>query len=215
MNITNSIVVLCVFFFIFQMMMGPEFTAVGTLTGGLLFTEPWRIFTSMFLHGDFEHLFFNMFALFVFGNALERRIGSSLFTLIYFVSGIIGSIGFMLFSGPSASALGASGAIFGIIGALVVVAPNMTVYLFGGVPMPMFAVGILYAIIEIFAFGRADSIAHSAHLLGLVGGFAVARKYKRDNEMGIMTPLTVRKALIISAVLGIIVAVLFGAYYVL
>jgi len=178
MNIANYIIILCVFLFIMQMIMGPEFTAVGTLVGGLLLTEPWRIITSMFLHGSLEHLFFNMFALFVFGNVLERKMGGNIFTLIYLVSGIIGSIGFVLSSGPSASALGASGAIFGIIGALVVVAPNMTVYLFGGLPMPMYAVGILYVAIEIFAFGKADNIAHSAHLLGLVGGFITAKAYE-------------------------------------
>lgn len=215
MNVTNSLVVLCVFFFIFQMVFGLEFSAVGVLVGSLLLTEPWRILTSMFLHADIEHLFFNMFALFVFGNALERRVGSPLFTLIYFISGITGAVGFMLFSGPDAIALGASGAIFGIIGALVVIAPRMTVYLFGGVPMPMYAVGILYALIEVFAFGKADSIAHSAHLLGLVGGFAVAQKYNWDNERGVMTPITTRKALIISVALSIVVALLFGAYYVL
>ncbi len=215
MRVTNAIIILCVFFFIFQLLFGLEFTYVGVLVPGLLLDEPWRIFTSMFLHADPEHLFFNMFALFMFGNALERRVGSALFTLIYLISGIVGAVGFMMFSGPEGVALGASGAIFGIIGALAVVAPGMVVYLFGGIPMPMYAVGIFYALIELFAFGSPDNIAHSAHLLGLIGGFVVAEKYRRNNELGAMTTISTGKALIISIVLGLVVAVLSGAYYTL
>lgn len=163
----------------------------------------------MFLHADLEHLFFNMFALFIFGNALERRVGGGMFLLIYFVSGIVGAAGFMLVSGPGASALGASGAIFGVIGALIVVAPKMVVYLFGAVPMPMAAVGLIYAAIELFGFGRADNIAHSAHLLGLVGGFALAKIYEKDEE-GRMPLPSAKSAAAFSLVFGLLVALVFG-----
>ncbi len=208
MRATTAIVLLCVFLFVFQLMRGIEFTAVGVLFSGGLLSEPWRIFTSMFLHGDFDHIFFNMFALFVFGTALERRVGTSRFLLIYLVSGVVGAAGFMLFSTPYESALGASGAIYGIIGALVVVAPRMVVYLFGGVPMPMYAVGLLYAVIELFALGRADSIAHSAHLLGFVGGFVLAKMYAEQAEIaGDLTPV---KSIAISVVFGLLVALVFG-----
>lgn len=209
MNVTTSIVILCIFFFIFQALLGPDFTSVGVLSSSLLLEEPWRIFTSMFLHGDLGHLFFNMFALFIFGNALEKRVGGPLFLLIYLVSGVAGAAGFMLFSAPYANALGASGAIFGIIGALIIVAPKMTVYLFGGIPMPMFVVGILYAFIEVFALsGQGDGIAHSAHLLGLIGGAGIVSIYKKKEEE--LYSLTVNKAIAVSVVFGLLVALFFG-----
>ena len=209
MNVTTSIVVLCIFFFIFQALLGPDFTSVGVLSSSLLLAEPWRIFTSMFLHGDLGHLFFNMFALFIFGNALEKRVGGPLFLLIYLVSGVVGAAGFMLFSAPYESALGASGAIFGIIGALVIVAPKMVVYLFGGIPMPMYVVGILYALIELFALsGSGDGIAHSAHLLGFFGGFGVVSICKQREEE--LYSLTVNKAIAVSVIFGLLVALFFG-----
>jgi len=212
MNVTNSLIVLCIIFFAFQMILGDGFTEVGLFVGGLLLTEPWRIFTSMFLHSGFAHLFFNMFGLFIFGNALERRIGSGMLLLVYLVSGIVGSVGFMIFSGPDAAALGASGAIFGVIGALVLIAPRMPVYLWGAVPLPMAVVGIGYAIIEILAFGSVDGIAHSAHLLGFVGGFGIAL-ICRNGDAGLISQVDVTKALALSFVFGLAVALGFGFYF--
>jgi len=212
MNITNSLIVLCLIFFGFQMFLGYEFTEVGLLVGSLLMTEPWRIFTSMFLHADLMHLFFNMFALFIFGNALERRIGSGLFLLVYLVSGVVGGIGFMVLTGPDTAALGASGAIFGVIGAMVIIAPRMPVYLWGAVPLPMAVVGLGYALIEILAFGSVDGIAHSAHLLGFVGGFAIALTYK-NVDTHLSAQINVMKALAISFVFGLVVAFGFGFYF--
>ena len=212
MNVTNSLIVLCFIFFGFQMILGYEFTEVGLLVGGLLLTEPWRIFTSMFLHADFMHLFFNMFALFIFGNALERRIGSGLLLLIYLVSGVVGGMGFMVLTGPDTAALGASGAIFGVIGAMVMIAPRMPVYLWGAVPLPMAVVGLGYALIEILAFGSVDGIAHSAHLLGFIGGFAIALTYKNvDTQLS--SQINVTKALVISFIFGLVVAFGFGFYF--
>lgn len=213
MNAVTGIFVLCLVFFAFQIMLGLGFTAEGVLYGALLLPEPWRIFTSMFLHGDFEHLFLNMFALFVFGGALERRVGTPMFLLIYLLSGITASVGFLLFSGPDVPALGASGAIYGLIGALVIVAPNMRVYLFGGIPMPMIAAGALYALLELLSLGNIDNIAHSAHLLGLVGGLAIAKWYQMKNEAGEMTPLETKWVIVASVVIGLAVALLFGYVY--
>ncbi len=211
----TGIFVLCLVFFMFQLLGGVDFTVVGVFYGAALLSEPWRIFTSMFLHGDFGHFALNMFALFVFGGALERRVGTPLFLLTYFVSGIVASVGFLIFNGPEASALGASGAIFGLIGAMVVVAPNMKVYLLGGIPMPMIAVGALYAVIEFVSLAGSsdDNIAHSAHLLGIVGGFFILQWYKRQHEEGAMTPFNSMQAIAASVIIGLVVALLFGYMY--
>jgi membrane associated rhomboid family serine protease len=163
----------------------------------------------MFAHGSFEHILFNMFALFMFGLILEQRLGTNKFIFLYLLAGLIGAIGFMLFNHPDARALGASGAIYGIFGALAYLVPNMRVYIYL-VPVPMWIAGILYAVISIFGIGGSDGIAHSAHLLGLVGGLAIA--YKEGKEAWPpKPPIPMWKAIGIPLILSLVFAVLFGA----
>jgi len=145
----------------------------------------------------------------MFGHALEQRVGSGAFLFIYLMSGLLGSVGFMLFSEPWGSALGASGAIYGVIGALVVVAPRMVVYFFGLFPLPMAAAGVVYALIELFGFGAADNVAHSAHLLGLIGGYIFTQWYAGKVNEGAWE-ISTNKAIIFGIVFSIIVALFFG-----
>jgi hypothetical protein len=132
--------------------------------------EPWTFVTAMFLHADFTHLFFNMFALFMFGIYLENKIDKKTYLIIYFVSGIFGNIGYML-TAPDATipGLGASGAIFGIMGTLAVLAPTAIIYLYG-VPMPMLIAAFFWALTEFLGVFVPSGIAHGAHLGGLFFG---------------------------------------------
>jgi len=178
--ITLGIAILCVLVFLFE---SEQMIANFALVSGLGFSEPWRFITSMFLHADFAHLFFNMFALLMFGLYLEKKVGKTMFLLIYLISGVIGGIGFEIFNGPGVVGLGASGAIYGIIGALMVLEPNLRVYIYF-VPMPIAVAGVFYALIELVMMGAADNIGHAAHLFGLIGGFAIAKlqqKMKGDD----------------------------------
>lgn len=172
--IAIGIIIICIITFFFE---DPWMLQNFALVPGLVWSEPWRLITSMFLHADVMHLLFNMLALFMFGTYLEKKVGGLRFLAIYIVSGIIGGLGFCFFSGSADMAIGASGAIFGIIGALVVLEPKMKVYVYF-VPMPILAAGVLYAVIELIGMGGVDNIAHSAHLLGLLGGVALAFIYK-------------------------------------
>lgn len=139
-------------------------------TPALAFERPWTFVTSIFLHADFLHLFFNMFALFMFGLVLENRIGSRNFVIIFFLSGIMGSMGYLVTASDSTiPALGASGAIYGVIGTLTVLMPLMTVW-FGGIPMPMIAAALLWVLVEFFGMFIPSDIAHSAHLGGIFAG---------------------------------------------
>ena len=175
-----------------------------------LLARPWTILTSMFAHADLEHIFFNMFALFMFGSILENRIGSGRFIFLYLMAGVLGSVGFMLLNSPDSSALGASGAIYGILGALMILMPNMSVYMYF-IPIPMWLAGPIYALIEIFALGRVDSIAHSAHILGFFGGALLAL---RESQAWPPKPLMeLWKAIAIPVVVSLIVAVIFGLLY--
>ncbi|MEM4166531.1 MAG: rhomboid family intramembrane serine protease [Candidatus Bilamarchaeaceae archaeon] len=170
-----GLIFICVLVFLLQNI---EIVTNYAMITGLDFMEPWRFITSMFLHADFSHLFFNMFALLMFGPYLERKVGSTMFLSIYLLSGIIGGLGFELFSQPGVLGLGASGAIYGIFGALVVLEPKMVVYLYF-VPVPITVAAVFYALIELASMGAIDNIGHAAHLFGLMGGYFLAIIHKR------------------------------------
>jgi len=102
------------------------------LSGGAI----WTLITSMFMHGSFFHIFANMFSLFFIGTFLERIIGKKRFFWVYMISGIVGGVFFVLasliFGGLDVPAVGASGAIFGLLGVLAVLVPWSKVYLIAG-----------------------------------------------------------------------------------
>lgn len=147
----------------------------------------WRFATAIFLHGSVVHLLYNLFALLFFGFILERKIGSRNFLIVFFLSGIIGNIiGVNFYS----SSLGASGAIYGILGCLAIINPMMMVFAFG-LLMPMFVAAIIWIIGDImgvFGFGGND-IGYVAHLGGVFIGVLIGIifririvKNKKDNE---------------------------------
>ncbi len=131
-------------------------------------SAPWMIVTSMFLHLDFSHLFQNMFALAFFGILLEKLIGSKKFIYLYFAAGIAGSLASLVFY-PTATSLGASGAVMGVLGALAVLRPKMVVY-FGG-PVPMIVLAAIWIVIDLAGFIVGEgNIGHAAHLAGFAVG---------------------------------------------
>lgn len=131
--------------------------------------EFWRFLTAIFLHGSLTHLLFNLFALLFFGITLENLIGSKKFLATFLVSGIIANIISVNFY---ESSLGASGAIYGIIGAITILKPMMIVYTFGLI-LPMFIATIIYITADILrTLGAFDSnIGAIAHLSGIFIGF--------------------------------------------
>lgn len=140
----------------------------GAKVNFLLVDGEWyRLFTPMFLHVDFFHLLFNSMALVSFGTETELVFGKRKFLIIYFVSGLAGSIGSFAFStGISA---GASGAIFGLIGAnLYLLTLNREIYkkVFGNSILVLLAINLAYGIAN-------PIIDDSAHIAGLIGGFLI------------------------------------------
>jgi len=122
----------------------------------------WRLISSAFLHENFIHIGFNMYLLYLLGMMLEPAIGSVRFTIIYFTSLLIGSFG-VVFS-TNAPSLGASGAIFGLMGAAVVELRSR------GISVQQSGIGGLIVINLIFSFTFAN-ISIGAHIGGLIGGF--------------------------------------------
>lgn len=141
----------------------------------------WTVLTYMFVHHDFWHLFWNMYALFIFGPRLEHLWGTKKFTVFYLVSGLGGLICYSLFFRDSgALLLGASGAIFGVMGVYALQWPKQEVYLFWVLPMRVLTlvlllVGINIAMGVFGLLGGATGVAYFAHL----GGFVVAWLYMR------------------------------------
>lgn len=178
-----GLVGICVLFFILQIVI-PSFTDAFLLNSSSFF-QPWRFLTAVFLHGGFGHLLYNMFALALFGSILERLIGGRRFLFVFFSTGILANL-FSVFFYPSS--LGASGAIFGVIGALIIVRPLLPVWAFG-LPMPIFIAGILWAAgdllgaIGFFMGNPMDNTGNLAHLSGLVVGLIFGAFYRKPRAV--------------------------------
>lgn len=146
----------------------------------LAFGELWRFISSIFLHASLLHLIYNLFALALFGSILESLIGSRKFLVVFFISGILANLISVNFY---SSSLGASGAIFGIIGALIAIRPLLIVWAFG-LPMPIFIAGILWGIGDLlgavgFLIGNPiNNTGNIAHLSGMLFGLILGMLFR-------------------------------------
>ena len=141
----------------------------------LFLKQPWTIVTSMFLHAGFGHLFGNMLTLFFFGRYLSRLVGDSKFLIVYFGGGILGSIFFILLASPFSVAVGASGAVYAVAGALVMLRPNLRVLLYFIVPMPLWVVITVFFVV----FSFIPGVAWQAHLGGLIVGLTAGYFFRK------------------------------------
>ncbi len=140
--------------------------------------ELWRLVTSMFLHGDVLHLFSNMVSLLIFGSYIEHSFSKYKFVLIYFISGFLGSLLTVFFLPLNTISLGASGAIFGLIGAalsILILDRNNPLIILG-------LIYVFYFVVTSFSPG----INYFAHIFGLLGGFVtgyILRKKKPTEQL--------------------------------
>ena len=137
----------------------------------------WRFVTALFLHGSLSHLIVNVFALALFGTILESFVGSRKFILIFFTSGIIANIIAVNYYPVS---LGASGAIYGILGALVLLRPMLVVWVYG-LPMPMFVAGAVWLVNDLVGLFLPSDIGHIAHLSGIAVGVVFGIFYRGES----------------------------------
>jgi membrane associated rhomboid family serine protease len=169
---------------------------------GIAQGEYWRLLTAAFLHYGPFHLLLNMVALYWFGSLLEQRIGSGKFLLLYLVSGLAGSAGALVAS-PLTPTVGASGAIFGVLGAGFVLERQRD-YVFGGSALGMIVINL------VFTFSIAN-ISIGGHIGGLIGGAACAlgltrfgrvhAAYGRPGALGVATMVFVGVASVLIAYL--------------
>lgn len=145
--------------------------------GRVLGEEKIRMFTSGFLHVDWMHLIFNMYALYLFGDIVSSILGYAYFLIIYFGSLLAGSLYTLQYhkNEPYYSAVGASGAVSGIVYSSILLYPGMDLYLFFiPVPIPGYVFGIGYLLYSIYGMKKQlGNIGHAAHLGGAIGGFAI------------------------------------------
>jgi membrane associated rhomboid family serine protease len=146
---------------------------IGSIRAG----EQIRMVTSGFLHADMGHLFFNMFTLFMFAPVVTNYFGSASFLLIYMGSLVFGSLLTLLMhkNDYSYRAIGASGAVTGVLYSAILIEPSMSLYLFFiPIPIPAYLFGIGYLLYSIYGMkAKNDNIGHTAHFGGAVGGYLI------------------------------------------
>lgn len=140
---------------------------VGSIRAG----EQIRMFTSAFLHVDIAHLAFNMLTLYLFAPYVIINLGMISFIILYFGSLIFGNLLTMLLhkNDYSYRAVGASGAVIGIVYAGILLEPNLEIYF-----LPGYVFGIIYLLYSIYGMkSKRDNIGHTAHFGGAIGGYAI------------------------------------------
>lgn len=145
--------------------------------GGIRRGEQIRMFSSAFLHADFSHLLFNMLTLYFFADVVINQVGVIYFVIIYVVSLLAGNLLAYYFhkDEPHYSAIGASGAVMGILYSAILFFPDMGLYLFFiPIPIPAWLFGMAYLLYSIYGMkNRVGNIGHDAHIGGAVGGYAL------------------------------------------
>jgi len=184
LSVTTGIILInVILFLLFSILISTKFLSVDyiALQPANIFAGQyvWTFLTSMFMHGGFFHLFVNMLSLFFIGSLIEKILGQKRYLGFYLISGLIAGLFFVLFSlvfpaDFSAYAVGASGALFGLVGILVLLTPNLPVYvMFIPIPIKMkYAAPGLLIVLWIISATTSLGLGNTAHLGGLIAGLA-------------------------------------------
>ena len=194
--VTYAIIALCVVVYLGQFILGDALTAWLTFWASAAFSQPWRIVTSLFAHGSPLHLLSNMFSLFVIGRMLEPALGRIRYFALFLVSGI-GGLAAVALVVPSNPVLGASGAIFGMLGALLVLIRR-----FGGNATQILVIVGINLVIGFIVPG----VAWQAHVGGFLIGAALTAVFVRtrnEKQRGIQVAAAAGIAIALIAVIGI------------
>jgi len=171
--ITYSIIAVTVLVYLLQWVSGNALTREIIYAPYLTVVEPWRMFTSIFAHASPVHLLFNMFSLYIFGPVLERALGRARFVVLYLLAGFGGSVAVLLLA-PMTNVLGASGAIFGLMGAFFIIQRS-----FGGTNRSLL---IIIGLNLVFPFLVGGNISWQAHVGGLIAGGLAALIYTKTRN---------------------------------
>jgi len=150
---------------------------------------PWQVVTYSFLHGNFEHLFFNMLGLWMFGSELERIWGEKRFLQFYAASVLAAAFTQLIVTALMGSVyptVGASGGLFGLLLAFAMMFPNRVILLFFVIPMKARYLVLLYGVLELYqgVYVMNSGVAHFAHLGGMLGGLLMIRYWRGQLPFG-------------------------------
>ena len=177
---SGIIILICIVVFLLDFITKGFVSDYLALNTDYVIQRPWTLLTYMFVHANFDHIFWNMLVLFFFGMELEKRVGGAKFLQIYFLSGIVAALAQMMIAGGSL--VGASGAIYGVMGCLAIIAPEIRVLLFFIIPLSIRAAVVLFALMDFLLMGASDNIAHMAHIAGLLVGLAFGQLMKKQPQ---------------------------------
>ncbi len=192
LTLTEWIIIINVIVFIIEMFAYVPMILWLSLIPAFVFQgiQLWRLITHMFLHADFLHIFFNMYALYVFGKDVESTFGRNYFLILYFGSGLAGALFFSFmavyfYKTPLVFSLGASAAVFGVMAAYAFLFPNRRLMIWFGFVVirtraKYFALG--YAILELLRaifLGPYGGVAYAAHVGGFIFGVLITFYLKR------------------------------------
>ncbi|MFO7690608.1 MAG: rhomboid family intramembrane serine protease [Cryobacterium sp.] len=178
-TVTYSLIGITLFVYVLQFALG------RTVTNALLYAgvfslpgnfEPWRMLTTALVHGSVLHLLLNMYILWILGQILEPLLGRGRFLTLYVLSGLAGSLGVLFLANPAQPVVGASGAIFGLMGAFLMIQRRL-----GGNATQLL---VLVGINLVIGFIPGLNIAWQAHVGGLIGGAIIGLIYVQTRRRG-------------------------------
>ncbi len=177
----------------------------GALYGPLISQSDqyWRLVTSGFLHDGLLHIAFNMIFLYIMGSMLEPMIGSVNLAFVYFASLLAGSFGALLFQ-PDIPTVGASGACFGVLGALIVVAHDRHIPIWQSGLGPILLINVVYSLL-------VTNISIGGHLGGLVGGLITGALIVQVGEKRRMPKLALLGCVAVGAISAVLAVAVAGS----
>jgi len=198
--IVKNLVIINALVFLAQRLLHDKFSLAGAeplgLTGALalwpidsVFFRPYQIVTHMFAHGGWGHIFFNMFVLWMFGRVLENVWGGKRFLTFYLICGLgaaAAHLAVQYFTHSFSFAVGASGAIMGVMAAFAYLFPNTELYIMF-IPIPVKAKWAVLGYVAVDLFSgissfTGDNVAHFAHLGGALTGFIIVLIWNKTNR---------------------------------
>lgn len=175
-NVTLKLIIANVLVYMLMMVVPKAYGVLALVPGYVLYKYwYWQFLTYMFVHANFTHILFNMLGLFMFGTAVERRIGSKEFLCFYLLtgtlSGVFSYVSYLI-AGTNVVLVGASGAIYAVLLAFAVLYPSARILVFGIIPVQAPLLIGIYTVMELFnqVSGTSGGVAHLTHLAGF--GFA-------------------------------------------
>jgi membrane associated rhomboid family serine protease len=187
--VTRALLLINVAVFFLLPLVGPGFEAAFALWPLGPNFMPWQVVTYAFLHGSFNHLFFNMLGLWMFGSELERVWGDKRFLQFYAASVLAAALTQLVVTSVMGSVyptVGASGGLFGLLLAFAMLFPNRIILLFFVIPMRARWLVLLYGVLELYqgVYVMNSGVAHFAHLGGMLGGLLMIRYWRRQPPFG-------------------------------